>query len=384
MRTYTDLVPAFADQGDWTLSTVLRHHADRRPDAVFLDLPEEGLTLTYAESLAQAESIADRLAEAGAAPGDRVLVMAANSSQFLRTWLGTGVGGTIEVPINTAYEGMFLEHQMTVAAPRWAVIDDVQAAKFPAVGDPARVIEKFWVVDTGSRDEAIATLTGAGWAAAPWEELAAGARPGAVFRHPAAARPGVDLLHLRHDRPLQGRGHAARADVLLRPGGRQPPAADRRRRLLHLHAAVPRQRAVHGGLPGADRRRPAGLPAEVQRQPLGRAPAGLRRDRHQPHRRDDGLHLEAAGEGRRRRQRAADGVRRPHGQLHRRRLQGAVRHRGVHRGLRPDRDQRADPVALRRGRGRPVRRVCRPPTGSTSGWSTPRPTARWRSARSGS
>jgi carnitine-CoA ligase len=184
MRTYTDLVPAFPDQGDWSLATVLRHHADRRPDAVFLDLPEERLTLTYAESLAQAESVADRLAEAGAVPGDRVLIMAANSSQFLRTWLGTGVGGTIEVPINTAYEGVFLEHQMVVAAPRWAVIDDVQAAKFLAVAEAAKVIEKFWVVDTGGREAAIDLLRGAGWDAAPWEDLAQGARPGAEFGTP--------------------------------------------------------------------------------------------------------------------------------------------------------------------------------------------------------
>lgn len=184
MRTYTDLVPAFADQEDWTLATVLRHHATRRPDAVFLDLPEEGLTFTYAESLAHAESVADRLAEAGAAPGDRVLVMAANSSQFLRTWLGTGVGGTIEVPINTAYEGVFLEHQMVVAGPRWAVIDDVQASKFRAVAGSADVIEKFWVIDTGSLEAALDTLRGAGWQAAPWEDLAVGARPGAEFSTP--------------------------------------------------------------------------------------------------------------------------------------------------------------------------------------------------------
>ncbi|HEX2072334.1 MAG TPA: AMP-binding protein [Geodermatophilus sp.] len=185
MRTYTDLAPAFPDQGDWTLATVLRHHARQRPDAVFLDLPEERLTFTYAEALAQAESVADRLAEAGAEAGDRVLVMAANSSQFLRTWLGTGLGGTVEVPINTAYEGVFLEHQMVTAGPRWAVVDDVHAAKFLAVADAAKVIEKFWVVDTGSRDEALGLLRDAGWAAEPWEELAQGARPGARFGTPA-------------------------------------------------------------------------------------------------------------------------------------------------------------------------------------------------------
>jgi carnitine-CoA ligase len=181
MRTYTELVPAFPDQEDWTLATVLRHHAQRRPGAVFLDLPEEGLAVTYAEALAQAESVADRLAEAGAAPGDRVLVMAANSSQFLRTWLGTGLGGTVEVPINTAYEGVFLSHQLQVAAPRWAVVDDVHAARFLAVADAARVVERFWVIDTGSREQALEVLRTAGWRADPWEDLARGARPGARF-----------------------------------------------------------------------------------------------------------------------------------------------------------------------------------------------------------
>ena len=186
MRTYTELVPTFPEREDWTVATVLRHHARQRPDAIFLDLPEERLTFTYADTLTQAESVADRLAEAGARTGDRVLVMAANSSQFLRTWLGTGLGGTVEVPINTAYEGVFLEHQMVSASPRWAVIDDVQAAKFVAVGESARVIERFWVIDTGSLDQALATLRDAGWTAGSWDELAQGARAGAEFPTPAA------------------------------------------------------------------------------------------------------------------------------------------------------------------------------------------------------
>jgi len=184
MRTYTDLVPVFEDQGEWTLASVLRYQASQRPDAIFLDTPEEDATFTFAEALNQAESVADRLAEAGAAPGDRVLIMAANSSQFLRTWLGTGVGGTIEVPINTAYEGVFLEHQMVTAAPRWAVIDDVHAEKFVAVRSSASVIQRFWVIDTGARDAGLAALRAAGWSAGPWEDLARGARPGFIQVNP--------------------------------------------------------------------------------------------------------------------------------------------------------------------------------------------------------
>ncbi len=181
VRTYDDLVPAFADQGDWTLATVLRHHAAHRPDAVFLDLPAEGVTVTYAQSLADAESVADRMAEAGAEPGDRVLVLAANSSQFLRTWLGTGIAGTIEVPVNTAYEGLFLSHQLVTAAPRWAVLDDTLVAAVLGVADAARVLEHVWVIDTGTAGPALTALREAGFTASPWEDLVTGARPGAVF-----------------------------------------------------------------------------------------------------------------------------------------------------------------------------------------------------------
>ena len=78
-------------------------------------------------------------------------------------------------------------------------------------------IEKFWVIDTGAgiRDKAIDAAARA---------RLGGRRRGRSSRHgdttdaadAAAAGPRRDLLHLRHDRPVQGRGDAALADVLLR------------------------------------------------------------------------------------------------------------------------------------------------------------------------
>jgi carnitine-CoA ligase len=175
-RYYTDLKPTFPDRRGWTLARVLRQHATTRPDATFLVTPEEGRQWTYAETLAEAETVAGEFITAGAQPGDRVLIMAINSSQFVRTWLATAVSGLVEVPINTAYEGEFLRHQTVTATPRWAVIDDVFASRFVAVAEHARTIEKFWVIDTGSRDTALATLRAAGWTAAPWEDLESGPR----------------------------------------------------------------------------------------------------------------------------------------------------------------------------------------------------------------
>lgn len=171
LRYYRDLQPTFADRRQWALPTVLRHHAAERPDAVWLDCPEEQRTWTFAETLAAAERVGRSLLHAGAEPGDRVVLVAQNSSKFVRTWVGTAVAGLVEVPINTAYEHDFLAHQVSTVEATLAVVDDVYAARFVAIAEAAKSIRKFWVIDTGSREEAMETLRAAGWEAAPFEEL---------------------------------------------------------------------------------------------------------------------------------------------------------------------------------------------------------------------
>ncbi|GER22302.1 ATP-dependent acyl-CoA ligase [Zafaria cholistanensis] len=172
-QVYTDLVPTFPDPETWTLDQVLRHHASVRPDAVCLDAPVEEARWTYAQALASAERIAGTWLTAGGSPGDRVAIMAMNSSQLVRSWWGAAVGNLVEVPINTNYEGEFLRHQLNVVDARFAVIDDVFAPRFVAIAKHVRGIERFWVIDsgTGNRNAAIDLLRSNGWDAAPWEEL---------------------------------------------------------------------------------------------------------------------------------------------------------------------------------------------------------------------
>ncbi|ANZ27811.1 long-chain fatty-acid--CoA ligase [Rhodococcus aetherivorans] len=193
MQTYTDLKPTFTDPEDWTLGHVLRTYAASQPDSEFLVTPEEDRRFTYAEMLSSAERIASSWYRAGAQQGDRVIIMAQNSSQLVRSWFGTAVGALVEVPINTNYEGEFLRHQVVTVEPRWAVIDDTYAERFVAIAEHARGIEKFWVVDSGAgnRDLALELLRANGWDAEAWEALEAGevqelpqARPqdlGAIF-----------------------------------------------------------------------------------------------------------------------------------------------------------------------------------------------------------
>ncbi|WP_395103924.1 ATP-dependent acyl-CoA ligase [Actinomadura sp. SCN-SB] len=172
-RYYTDLVPDFPDPTTWNVAHVLRHHARVRPDRVFLITPEEERRWTYGETLAIAERVAGGLTAAGGVAGDRVLVMAANSSRFVFTWLGCGLAGLVEAPVNTAYEGEFLRHQVALAGPRFAVVDDVYAERFLAMGAAADVIEHFFVIDTGHADVALRALRAAGRRADGWDVLSA-------------------------------------------------------------------------------------------------------------------------------------------------------------------------------------------------------------------
>lgn len=209
MQTYNDLQPTFADPETWTLNHVLRNYAASQPDSEFLVTPEEGRRFTYAEMLTSAEKVASTWYRAGAETGDRVVIMAQNSSQLVRSWFGAAVGNLVEVPINTNYEGEFLRHQVVTVEPRWAVIDAAFAQRFVAVAEHARGIEKFWVIEdgTGSRSAAIELLRANGWSADEWESLEDGeietlpkAKPeelGAIFFTSGTTGPskGVAMPH---------------------------------------------------------------------------------------------------------------------------------------------------------------------------------------------
>src|SRR5690606_6163747 len=153
-RYYRDLTPTFTDRRDWTLPRVLGHWAERTPDAIWLDAPEESATWTYAETAQTARNIARSFMSNGGQQGDRVVIMAKNSSSFVFTWFGCSFAGMVEVPINTAYEKEFLAHQVRTVTPRFAVIDDTFAQRFIDIGADADSIEVFWVLDAGARASA--------------------------------------------------------------------------------------------------------------------------------------------------------------------------------------------------------------------------------------
>jgi crotonobetaine/carnitine-CoA ligase len=185
VRTYRDLRPTHADQARWNLPWLLREAARTHGERVFLDVPGDGRRWTYAETLASAETIARRLLADGGEPGDRVLIMAPNSGEYVLTWFGAALAGMAEVPINCAYEGSFLEHQVRTTRPRVAVIDAAYAARFTAGHEAYASIERFRVLGAGAElERALATLRAGGWDAEPWAALTSGGRDAAAVALP--------------------------------------------------------------------------------------------------------------------------------------------------------------------------------------------------------
>ncbi len=115
--------------------------------------------------------------------------MAPNRSEVILGWFGAALAGMVEVPINTAYSGAFLEHQVRTTAPRFAIVLADYAPRF-LEGDTTAYdsIERFYLLGTDEEIAAgVATLASGGHAAAAFAELPA--------RDSAAALPEVERRH---------------------------------------------------------------------------------------------------------------------------------------------------------------------------------------------
>lgn len=189
-RTYDQYRPTFADRRSWNTPDVLRHRAETHGDRIYLDVPATGEAYSYAETLELAERVARGLLGAGAAPGDRLLIMLPNCSAYVLAWLGSSLAGMAEVPINTAYRGTFLEHQASTVAPRLALIHPEFAPRFAESAGAVETVERFYLAggDADERAAAAATLRHAGFGVSDWEELL----------QPVPHGSGAELPRVRH------------------------------------------------------------------------------------------------------------------------------------------------------------------------------------------
>jgi crotonobetaine/carnitine-CoA ligase len=91
------------------------------PDGEYLDVC--GTKVTAAEVAATSSRLANALAELGVGRGDRVATLIENSAEAMLAWWGAVRAGAIAVPVNTAYKGDYLRHQLHDSGSRVLVVE---------------------------------------------------------------------------------------------------------------------------------------------------------------------------------------------------------------------------------------------------------------------
>ncbi|MBV8559417.1 MAG: AMP-binding protein [Acidimicrobiia bacterium] len=104
-----------------TVPALLERRLETDPDGEYLDVT--GTKLSAADVERTANRLANALAELGLRPGERVASLIENSPDGLLAWWGAIRGGMVSVPINTAYKGEYLRHQLADSGSRVLFVD---------------------------------------------------------------------------------------------------------------------------------------------------------------------------------------------------------------------------------------------------------------------
>ncbi len=125
-----------------TINAIFSAAVKAAPDRPYLEC--DGARTTYAEMQDQVVRLARGLHALGIAQGDRVVGLLDNSLDAVTAWYATNYIGAIYVPMNTAYKGEFLRHQISDSGARVVVcegayLDDVLAVA-PGLGTVEHVL----------------------------------------------------------------------------------------------------------------------------------------------------------------------------------------------------------------------------------------------------
>ncbi len=116
-----------------TVNDTLRQAVASTPDAVFLDF--EGVQLTYRDVWTQRTDLARGLHALGVRRGDRVVTVLDTGPDAIAAWFAVHALGAVHVPINTAYKGEFLRHQIADSGARVAIAEADYAERILGLWD---------------------------------------------------------------------------------------------------------------------------------------------------------------------------------------------------------------------------------------------------------
>jgi crotonobetaine/carnitine-CoA ligase len=135
-----------------TVLDALAHRLATDGDGPYLDFA--GTTLSARDVDTTSDRLAHALAALGVERGDRVATLLENSPEQVLAFFGALKLGAIQVPINTAYKGEFLRHQLTDSGARVVIVQGDFVSRVAAVTSPT-LPELRAVIVTGTPDTTI-------------------------------------------------------------------------------------------------------------------------------------------------------------------------------------------------------------------------------------
>jgi crotonobetaine/carnitine-CoA ligase len=137
----------------------LRALSEEAPDRPFLIFPDEGVTLTFRQAwhtgLVHSRFLQER---AGLAPGDHLGLMLPNCSAWTKVWLGSILGGTVDVGLHHELGGQLLSHQLASAHVKAVLCDEVTAKRLAELKTAQAALPLHTLVVAGEFADTLPTL----------------------------------------------------------------------------------------------------------------------------------------------------------------------------------------------------------------------------------
>ena len=133
-----------------SLPDLLRGRLESDPDGPYLDIC--GTAFTAADVAETAGRFAAALAQLGVVPGDRVATLMENSPEAMLAWWGTVMSGAVGAPINSAFKGDYLRHQLADSGSRVIVVQADLAERVAAIAGDVETLEHVVVVGDSAAD----------------------------------------------------------------------------------------------------------------------------------------------------------------------------------------------------------------------------------------
>ena len=114
-----------------TLRAAYERVLARSPDDVAQ--ADEGGSVTFAQSYQRSLRLAAGFGAHGIGHQEPAALLCDNSLDAVHAWSGLGLGGMVEVPVNTAYKGSFLAHVLNDSGAGLIVVEDHYADRLAAV-----------------------------------------------------------------------------------------------------------------------------------------------------------------------------------------------------------------------------------------------------------